>query len=43
MKIAIIGAGAWGTALATLCAHNGHEVMLWAFEPQVADEINTLH
>ena len=43
MKIAIIGAGAWGTALATLCAHNGHEVMLWAFEPHVADDINNSH
>lgn len=40
MKIAIIGAGAWGTALATLCAHNGHDVMLWAYEPHVVDEIN---
>lgn len=42
MKIAIIGAGAWGTALATLCAHNGHDVMLWAYEQQVVDEINTM-
>jgi glycerol-3-phosphate dehydrogenase (NAD(P)+) len=40
MKIAIIGAGAWGTALATLCAHNGYDVMLWAYEAHVVDEIN---
>lgn len=43
MKIAIIGAGAWGTALATLCAHNGHDVMMWAYETQTVDEINNLH
>lgn len=28
-KIAVIGAGAWGTVLATLLAHNNHEVHLW--------------
>lgn len=43
MKIAILGAGAWGTALATLLAHNGHEVLLWAFEPEVAGDINNYH
>ena len=43
MKIAIIGAGAWGTALATVCAHNGHDVMLWAYESYVADDINNFH
>lgn len=31
-KIAVIGAGAWGTTLATLFAENGHEVTLWAYE-----------
>ncbi|MCR6545882.1 NAD(P)H-dependent glycerol-3-phosphate dehydrogenase [Dehalobacterium formicoaceticum] len=28
--IAVLGAGSWGTALAVLLAHNGHEVNLWA-------------
>ena len=31
-RIAVIGAGAWGTALADLFADIGHEVMLWVFE-----------
>ena len=33
---ASIGAGAWGTALADLLARNGHDVTIWAFEPDVA-------
>ena len=31
-RIAVIGAGAWGTALADSFAETGHEVMLWVFE-----------
>lgn len=37
---AVIGAGAWGTALADLLARNGHVVHLWAREPDVAASIN---
>ena len=37
MRCAVIGAGAWGTALADLLADNGHETMIWALEPDVAD------
>jgi len=40
MRCAVIGAGAWGTALADLLAGNGHETVLWAFEPDVAETIN---
>jgi glycerol-3-phosphate dehydrogenase (NAD(P)+) len=40
MKVAVIGAGAWGTALANLLAENEHDVMLWAFEPDVVESIN---
>lgn len=40
MRTAVIGAGAWGTALANLLAENGHEVALWAFEPDVVESIN---
>ncbi len=43
VKIAIVGAGAWGTSIATVCAHNGHEVLLWAYEQQVVDDINNDH
>jgi glycerol-3-phosphate dehydrogenase (NAD(P)+) len=39
-SIAVVGAGAWGTALADLLVRNGHRVMLWAYEKAVVDEIN---
>jgi len=39
----IIGAGAWGTALACHAARLGHTVTLWALEPEVAEEITTRH
>jgi glycerol-3-phosphate dehydrogenase (NAD(P)+) len=32
-RIAVIGAGSWGTALAILLAGNGHEIALWGHEP----------
>lgn len=40
MKIGIVGAGAWGTALAQVAAADGAPVLLWAHEPQVAETIN---
>ncbi len=42
-KITVLGAGAWGTAIATLLAHNKHDVTLWCFEPEVARDINLVH
>jgi glycerol-3-phosphate dehydrogenase (NAD(P)+) len=36
----VIGAGAWGTALASLLADNGHETVVWCLEPDVADTIS---
>lgn len=39
MKIGVIGAGSWGTALANLLAGNGHEVVLWAYEPELVTEM----
>ncbi len=35
MKVTVIGAGAWGTALANILCQNGHTVTLWANEPEV--------
>lgn len=43
MRCAVIGAGAWGTALSDLLARNGHEVKLWAYERDVVDSINAGH
>lgn len=43
MRCAVIGAGAWGTALGHVLATNGHHVRLWAHEPAVAASINDLH
>ena len=42
-KVTVIGAGAWGTALAIHCARKGHDTMLWAMEPHAVEEINTKH
>ena len=43
MRCAVIGAGAWGTALADLLARNGHEVALWAREAEVVESVNARH
>ena len=40
-RIGVIGGGAWGTALAQAMASDGSDVLLWAREPELADEINT--
>ena len=43
MKVAVIGAGSWGTALAQVLAGNGHDVGLWARKLEVVDGINAEH
>ena len=43
MKIGVIGAGSWGTALAALLAEGKNETILWAHEPEVALGINKNH
>src|SRR6266849_3566302 len=43
MKIAVIGGGAWGTALADLLARKGEEVTIWAREQDVVDGVNQRH
>ncbi|HVG22270.1 MAG TPA: NAD(P)H-dependent glycerol-3-phosphate dehydrogenase [Blastocatellia bacterium] len=42
-RIAVIGAGSWGTALAIVAARNNHDVRLWAREPEVATGVNRAH
>ncbi|MEL6364637.1 MAG: NAD(P)H-dependent glycerol-3-phosphate dehydrogenase [Pseudomonadota bacterium] len=37
-RVAVIGGGAWGTALATVLARNGRTTTLWIREPDVARE-----
>jgi glycerol-3-phosphate dehydrogenase (NAD(P)+) len=39
-RIAVIGGGAWGTALAQVAAKAGREVLLWAMEEEVVDAVN---
>ncbi len=41
--VAVLGAGAWGTALAQVAATAGREVGLWALEPEVALAVNRDH
>ena len=40
-NISVLGAGAWGTALAHIAASNGKKVVLWAREPELIGEIET--
>ncbi len=40
---AVMGAGAWGTAIAKVLADAGSDVRLWARNPDVADEVNSAH
>ncbi len=39
MKLSIIGAGSFGTAMAVVAARCGNEVLLWAHDPRVAEAI----
>ena len=42
-KIAVVGGGAWGTALAQVAAHGGRDTLLWALEDDVVSAINRIH
>ncbi|HEX8851114.1 MAG TPA: NAD(P)H-dependent glycerol-3-phosphate dehydrogenase [Gemmatimonadaceae bacterium] len=42
-RCAVIGAGAWGTALGSVLAGNEHDVVLWARESDVVESINARH
>ena len=42
-KLAVIGGGAWGTALAQVAAAGGRETLLWALEDDVVAAVNRIH
>ncbi|MDR2501184.1 MAG: NAD(P)-dependent glycerol-3-phosphate dehydrogenase [Treponema sp.] len=42
-RITVLGAGAWGTAVAKVLAHKGNEAALWAHDPRTARLINEEH
>ena len=43
MKAGVVGAGAWGTALAQTLSSQGEDVRLWALEPDVVSAVNQDH
>ncbi|PIP40720.1 MAG: glycerol-3-phosphate dehydrogenase [Desulfobacterales bacterium CG23_combo_of_CG06-09_8_20_14_all_51_8] len=42
-RIGVVGAGSWGTALASLLGMKGYRVALWAYETEVRDSIADFH
>lgn len=43
MKVSVLGAGQWGTALAQVLCDAGNDVLLWGRNPNVVHEINSIH
>jgi len=43
MKISVVGAGSWGTAVTWMLGGKGHEVRLWSRESEIAEGINANH
>lgn len=41
MKVAVVGSGAWGTALAVHLCNNGHDVTMWTFETELIEKMRT--
>lgn len=42
LKIGVVGAGSWGTALANLLAVKGYAIDLWVFEEEIKDQIRQI-
>ena len=42
-KVAVLGSGSFGCVLANLISNNGHDVKIWAFDPNERDIINNEH
>lgn len=42
-RVAVIGAGSWGTSASWLLGGKGHEISMWAREPEIAVGINATH
>lgn len=42
-KVAVMGAGSWGTTFGLICSDAGRETVLWARRREVAEEINATH
>ncbi len=42
-RVAVVGAGSWGTTLANLLSKKGEDVVLWAYEPEVSQAIEQRH
>jgi glycerol-3-phosphate dehydrogenase (NAD(P)+) len=43
MRAAVIGGGSWGTALASVLGHNGHETVVWCHDEDSARSITEKH
>ena len=39
MKVAVVGSGAWGTALAIRLHKNGHDVTVWTYEKELIPQM----
>ena len=42
-RLAVVGGGAWGTALAQIAATGGRDTLLWALEEDVVSAVNRIH